>query len=122
MSDRSRVERTKKCIREAQPYLSRHRNESHRFVPKDSALLVIDMQEQFLRRSSPSYLSDGEAIVRSVAELVAEFRRSSLPVIFTRNALAKGEPSGAMGRWWRGMIRDGDPLAEIIPRLKPHAG
>ena len=109
-------------MREAQPYLSRHRNESHSFVPKDSALLVIDMQEQFLRKSSPSYLRGGEAIVDNVAELIEGFRRESLPIIFTRHALAKGESSGAMGRWWRDMIRDGDPMAEIVPRLKPLAG
>lgn len=122
MSARGRVERAKKCMREAEPYLSRHRNESHQFVPTGSALLVIDMQGQFLRRSSPSYLPDGEEIVDNVAALIAGFRQSPLPVVFTRHALAKKEPSGAMGRWWRDTIRDGDPMADIVPRLQPLAG
>lgn len=109
-------------VRAVEPYLSRHRTTSHRFVPEDSALLVIDMQGLFLDRSSHAYLPDAESVVANVRDLLAAYRRCSLPVIYTRHATKRSEDSGAMGRWWGDVVRDGDAAGEIDARVAPHKG
>jgi isochorismate hydrolase len=104
------------------PYLSEHRNSAHRFSPKESALLVIDMQRYFLDSDSHAHIPSSRAIVGNVQNLVAEYRRKSSPIVFTRHALLPEENPGAMGRWWADNIREGDPLSQIAPALKPLQG
>jgi len=104
------------------PYLREGRKRRIRLSPKESALLVIDMQRFFFDNTSHAYLPDGEAIIDNVAELLAAYRGLSLPVIFTRHALMHDEPSGAMGRWWGDVLYDDDPMSEIVPRLRPVEG
>jgi bifunctional isochorismate lyase / aryl carrier protein len=109
-------------IRLAKPYMSRHRTANHKLTPKRSALLVIDMQELFLDKSSHSYLPDVEDIIGNVRDLIDAYRKHSLPVIFTRHATKKSESAGAMGRWWGNVVRDGDKAGEIDPRFAPSNG
>jgi len=104
-----------------QPYQSSHRRARERFSPKKSALLVIDMQRYFLDRSSHAYIPSSEMIARNVRALIESYRSRSLPVIFTRHALLRGEDPGAMGRWWGDVLRDGDPMSEIAPEFAPLA-
>ena len=122
MSSSGLTEKAREWMELVRPYLSEHRNSAHRFSPKESALLVIDMQRYFLERDSHAYIPASEAIVGNVQNLVAEYRRRSSPVIFTRHALLQDENPGAMGRWWADNIREGDPLSQIAPALKPLHG
>jgi nicotinamidase-related amidase len=48
------------------------------------ALLVIDMQREFLEARSPFYVRDGVDLVLRINELTAAARRVSAPVIFTQ--------------------------------------
>jgi len=109
-------------LRLAKPYMSRHRTANHRFTPKGSALLVIDMQGLFLDRSSHSHLPDAENIIGNVRDLIDAYRNRSLPIIFTRHATKPSESAGAMGRWWGDVVRDGDKAGEIDPRFAPKKG
>jgi len=109
-------------VRLAKPYMSRHRTANHRFIPKGSALLVIDMQGLFLDRSSHSYLPDAENIIGNVLDLIDEYRKRSLPIVFTRHATKPSESAGAMGRWWGDVVRDGDKAGELDPRFAPKKG
>ena len=104
-----------------QPYLSAHRSAQERFSPKNSALLVIDMQKYFLDRSSHAYVPASKEILRNVRTLIATYRKQSLPVIFTREGLLKNENPGAMGRWWGDMLRIDDKMSEISPPFAPRA-
>jgi bifunctional isochorismate lyase/aryl carrier protein len=119
MSAHKSTEKTKEWMELLRPYLSEHRTMAHKFSPKASALLVIDMQRYFLERESHAFLPDSELILGNVESLVAEYRAKSLPIIFTRHAVLPNEEAGAMGRWWGDRIRNEDPMSEIVPSLKP---
>lgn len=86
--------------------------------PKDSALLVMDMQEFFLNPESHAYIPAGRKIIQNIVNLVSEFRRQRLPIIFTRHAIKDEEP-GMMKIWWKDILKEGDPLSNIIQELAP---
>ncbi len=111
------------------------------FEPKTTALVVIDMQRDFVE---PGGFGDSlgndvarlTAIVPTVAELIGLCRRYGIRVIHTREAhradltdcppakLKRGNPAlkigdkGAMGR----ILIDGEPGNDIVPALAPIAG
>jgi isochorismate hydrolase len=116
------TEKTKEWMELLRPYLSEHRTRAHKFSPKASALLVIDMQRCFLERESHAFLPTSESILGNVESLVAEYRAKSLPIIFTRHAILPDEDPGAMGRWWGDGIRNEDPMSHIVPSLRPADG
>lgn len=85
-----------------------------------SALLVIDMQRYFLEPQAPAYLKDGPAIIPSIKKLINTFREKGRPIIFTRHAHKKGEPTGQMGKWWNNKLPwEGDKNSELINALEP---
>jgi len=122
MSADKLTEKTKEWMELLRPYLSEHRTKAHKFSPKASALLVIDMQRCFLERESHAFLPTSKSILGNVESLVAKSRAKSLPIIFTRHAILPNEDPGAMGRWWGGRIRNDDPMSHIVPSLKPRKG
>ena len=85
-----------------------------------SALLVIDMQDYFLRADSHAFLPAATAIIPNVRALAAAFRRAGRPVCFTRHANTP-ENAGQMAVWWRELLTDDHPLAAIVTGL-PAAG
>ena len=101
------------------PYTSIHRSAERRFHPKESALLVIDMQRYFLDRSSHAYVPGSKDISGNVRALIAEYRKRSLPIVFTREGLLKSEDQGAMGRWWGDTLRIDDKMSEIARPFAP---
>ncbi len=109
--------------RRRQPRWSRgsvlRRSTQFDFSPECAALLVIDMQEYFLNQKSHACLPAGAAISQNVAALISAFRARGLPVIFTRHAVAEGEDAGSMARWWGDVIREGSPMARVVPELAP---
>lgn len=107
----------KDLMRQLKPYMSSHRNAQHKFSPKGSALLVIDMQRYFLEKTSHAYLPSTKNIVTNVRSLVDAYHDRSLPVIFTRHAHLPHGDSGAMGRWWGDLIREGDTGSELSPEM-----
>ena len=90
-------------------------------IPFDSsALLVIDMQRFFCDPTSHAYFKSTEKIINTIQQLLLAYRNNSLPVLFTRHALLRTEPPGAMGRWWKDVLYDDNTLSEIIEPLQPH--
>lgn len=99
------------------PYLSQHRIDNVRFFPAESALIVIDMQRYFLESSSHAFIPMAAGIVQNVKNLVEEYHRRGLPVIFTRHALLRSEPAGMMASWWGDILYDDDELSKVSPEL-----
>jgi isochorismate hydrolase len=89
------------------------------FKPRDSILLVVDMQRFFLDPESHAYLPASDAILPNVEKLIKTYRNARIPVIFTRHALLENEDPGIMARWWKDVIRNEDSQSEIILRLLP---
>jgi nicotinamidase-related amidase len=78
----------------------------------DTALLILDMQRCFLEEGSHAFIPAAPAIIPQINALAAVFKN----VVLTRHANTR-ENAGAMGRWWRDLLQDGDPMGELDPRL-----
>jgi nicotinamidase-related amidase len=94
----------------------------HRMKPaaKGSALLVVDMQNFFLDRRSPTFTPGGLAILPNVGKLIAAFRRRRLPVIYTAHVHKSNQMDGGiLGWWWEGMVIEGTKDAQIYPDIAP---
>lgn len=112
-----------------------------RFDPATTALLVIDMQRDFIEEGGFGAALGNDvrplaAIVPTVARLLAGARSAGLPVLHTREChrpdlsdcppskRARGAPAlrigdaGPMGR----ILIAGEPGAEIVPALAPLPG
>ena len=110
----------------------------YEFVPGRTALVVIDMQRDFIEKggfgdSLGNDVARLEAIVPTTAGLIDLFRRNGWPIIHTREAhkpdlsdcppskIARGNPSlkigeaGAMGR----LLVTGEPGNQIVDALAP---
>ncbi len=113
---------TRDWLQQIRPYRRDKREAQYAFRPNDSALLVIDMQQFFLDEESHACIPRGRAVLANIAKVVDRFREMDRPVIYTRHAYLDDEPLGVMERWWNDNIREGDPLSEIAPEIKPAMG
>lgn len=105
--------RSVEMLREVEGY---NRSDRFRFEPKQSALIVTDMQRYFLDEKSHAYIPSASAIVKSIANLARLYIQNGLPVIITRHLNTEAN-SGLLSTWWSDVIREQDPLSEIIPEL-----
>ena len=60
--------------------------------PSKTALLIVDMQNDFVRKGAPMEVSDAKNTIVKNKLLIAAFRKKNLPVIYTK-FLATAEPS-----------------------------
>jgi nicotinamidase-related amidase len=104
--------------------------------PERQALLVVDMQNDFVRRGAPQEVPDARATVPVIATLLDAFRGAGRPVVFTR--FSAGPQRTLLWNWspqcgpelrscWPGVVRRYDDGAElgghdVIPELEPLAG
>ncbi|MEM0899857.1 MAG: isochorismatase family cysteine hydrolase [Pseudomonadota bacterium] len=111
------------------------------FDPKQTALVVIDMQRDFIEQGGFGEALGNDvgrltAIVPTVAELLSIFRKHKLTIIHTREAhlpdlsdcppskIARGDATirigedGPMGR----LLVRGEPGNQIVPQLAPIDG
>lgn len=91
------------------------------FSPGATALLVIDMQDYFLKPGSHAYLPAAGRIIPGIRELSAAFSSRGLPVFYTRHVNTP-QDAGSLGRWWNDIIRPDDPLSEITDELDTALG
>ena len=87
-----------------------------------AALLIVDLQRYFLEETSPAFLPAAPAIKGNVLRLVAAFRRSGRPVLFTRHADPPGRGGEAMRAWWGRTLDAASPLSALVPELAPRSG
>ncbi len=94
---------------------------------KETALLVIDMQRDFVLPGAPFCVAGAAATVPAIAALLAECRRMENAAVF--HIVRSYEPDGGdvercrLERFRRipGAVR-GTAGAEIMPELRPHPG
>ena len=91
------------------------------FRPECTALLVLDMQEYFLRTGSHAFIPSAPAILPNIQRLVGDFSAHNRPVIFTRH-INTDEDAGMMSRWWRDVLRTDSPDSAIVPALDTSRG
>lgn len=51
---------------------------------KNPALMVVDMQNDFVRRHAPMEVASARETIPSIGRLIAAFRGNGKPVVFTR--------------------------------------
>lgn len=88
------------------------------FAPQQAALLVIDMQDYFLREDSHAFLPAAPAIIANIRALIAAFSKASRPLYFTRHA-NDARNAGQMAAWWRELLTADHPMAGISSDLLP---
>lgn len=103
----------------------------------DAALLIVDMQNDFVRPGAPLEVAEARTTVPAIQRLAEAFRRLRRPVVYTR-FLAEQSP-GLMWLWspqcaaevkccWQGVSRRYDDRAgeldciAVIDELAPHPG
>jgi len=86
-----------------------------------SALLVLDMQEYFLRPESHAFIPSAPAILPNLQSLIANYHSANRPIIFTRH-LNTDADAGMMSRWWRDEIRAEAPDSVVSPALDVSMG
>ncbi|OIN94991.1 MAG: hypothetical protein AUJ21_04040 [Anaerolineae bacterium CG1_02_58_13] len=96
------------------PFRSRHADIV--FRPERAALLVLDMQEYFLREGSHAFIPSAPAILPNLQRLISDFTAHNRPVIFTRH-VNTDEDARMMSRWWRDLIRADSPDSAISASL-----
>jgi isochorismate hydrolase len=93
------------------------RAKQFKFQPKNSALLVIDIQEFFLKEDSHAFLPAAKTIIPNINSLIDAYKKKDFPIIFTMHALAPNEKPGIMGRWWRDVPKLDSPLSKICSSI-----
>jgi len=93
------------------------RKKKFTFIPENSALLIIDMQEFFLNEQSHAFVPSAKTIVPNINSLIKKYRKQEYPIIFTFYALESDESPGIMGRWWGDVLRVTNSLSRIHSSL-----
>ena len=109
-----------------------------RLEPGRTALLVVDMQRGFLDPGAAMEVPEARAIVPVVADLIARFRASRLPVAFSQFVYSSAAPllvgdlhpehrpaaPGAATGFGRpsSSCLEGDPSVEVVAALAPAPG
>ncbi len=89
------------------------------------ALIVVDMQKDYLLEDGLLPIWGGPAIIPNVCALVDAFHRAEQPVIFTRHIYENPErDGGATARWWNVdrdsmLLREGTWHAELHGTIRP---
>jgi nicotinamidase-related amidase len=87
--------------------------------PDSSALLVIDVQEEYFDPLGPAYFAEAPARLASINRLIEAFAASQAPVIYIRHA---HRPSGTDVGRMADFAADGeeDSFLEGTPRVAFH--
>ncbi len=85
------------------------------------ALLVLDMQDYFLRENSNAFVPSAPAVIPKVNSLIELFEEKKLPVFFTRHVNTP-DNAAMMGQWWSRLIEADGELSEISGLLNIPAG
>jgi nicotinamidase-related amidase len=92
------------------------------------ALIVTDMQKDFLLPSGLLKVWGGPAIIPNVQKLLAAFHAAGRPVFFSRHIYENPElDGGATARWWKAdrhsmLLREGTWHSQLHESFKPERG
>ncbi|RJP54119.1 MAG: isochorismatase family protein [Anaerolineaceae bacterium] len=86
-----------------------------------AALLVLDMQNYFLREDAHAFIPSAPAILPNIQKLISEFESHNRPIVFTRHVNTDAD-AGMMSRWWRNVIRAESPDSLIHASLDTSKG
>ena len=89
-----------------------------RVDPARSALVVVDMQNDFVRPEGTLHVPDAQSTVPVIGSLLAGARASGMRVVFTQDTHSEGDPEWSI---WPEHARRGTWGWQIVDELQPHA-
>jgi len=97
------------------------------FDPKKAALLVIDMQNDFVREGAVMEVPMARQALPNMRKIVEACRKAGVPVIYTQHVLYDHFEVSPLETTYNPMLksgglRDGTPGVEIVEELKPEPG
>jgi nicotinamidase-related amidase len=87
-----------------------------RIDPVRTALIVVDMQNDFVSEGGSLRVPDAEATIPAIASLLELARVEGMPVVFTQDTHRDGDPEW---RIWPEHAREGSWGWEIVEALAP---
>ncbi len=87
-----------------------------RVDPTKTALVVVDMQNDFVKEGGTLVVPDAEATIPKIQGLLALARGSGMKVVFTQDTHAEGDPEWEI---WPEHVREGSWGWEIVEDLAP---
>ena len=84
--------------------------------PAKTALVIVDMQNDFVKEGGTLVVPDAEATLPKLQDLLDLARRSGMKVIFTQDTHAEGDPEWEI---WPEHVREGSWGWEIVEELAP---
>jgi nicotinamidase-related amidase len=87
--------------------------------PARTALVVVDMQNDFVREGGSLRVPDAEATIPAVQTLLELARGHGMKVVFTQDSHTDGDPEWAI---WPEHAREGSWGWEIVDALAPRDG
>jgi len=97
-------------------------------IPEKTAMLVVDMQNDFVQEGAPIEVPHARAMVPRLNRLLDVCRASKIPVIYIHHVIRGGDIDAGHLADHHTAIRNnkallaGTPNVEIYAGLKPHAG
>ena len=91
-------------------------HEEVRVDPAKTSLIVVDMQNDFVKEGGTLVVPDAEATVPTIKGLLDSARESGIRVVFTQDTHNEGDPEWEI---WPEHVREGSWGWEIVEELKP---
>jgi nicotinamidase-related amidase len=91
-------------------------HEEVRVDPAKAALIVVDMQNDFVKEGGTLVVPDAEATIPRIKSLLALARESGMKVVFTQDTHNEGDLEWEI---WPEHVREGSWGWEIVDELKP---
>jgi isochorismate hydrolase len=84
--------------------------------PSDTALIVVDMQNDFVKEGGSLLVPDAEATIPKIKGLLERARRSGMKVVFTQDTHTDGDPEWEI---WPEHVREGSWGWKVVEELRP---
>ena len=91
-------------------------HEEVRVDPTRTALIIVDMQNDFVREGGALLVPDAEATIPKIKDLLELARESGMKVVFTQDTHDEGDPEWEI---WPEHVRTGSWGWEIVDELAP---
>jgi len=91
-------------------------HEEVRVDPTKTALIIVDMQNDFVKEGGTLVVPDAQATLPTIKGLLDSARESGIKVVFTQDTHNEGDPEWEI---WPEHVREGSWGWEIVEELKP---
>src|SRR3712207_5871571 len=89
-----------------------------RVVPAKTALIVVDMQNDFVKEGGTLRVPDAEVTLPNIRRLLDLARDTGIRVVFTQDTHNEGDPEWAI---WPAHTREGSWGWQIVDAIAPRA-